>query len=219
MLLRIEPLTLAGRTTLCAAFILISAGVSQAQVTGKIWENDPSTSADVVPSGTPNMTFTSSQILWESGSAYTISEFMNFSPTTTTFGNIQSGSSPSDSLGAGTGSTFFQLTGTIHLASGTNNFQVGHDDGLNISVAGIGTVLDQPGSTAFVLTPFTITAPSAGNYTFTVDYIECCSPPADLEWAYPNGTVVTGAPDGGMTVGLLGAGLAALGVFARRIRK
>jgi len=216
MSFRKEPLTLAGRTSLCAALILMSAGISQAQITGKIWEGDASNNADTVPVGTPSMTFSSSAVNYGDASDASISTFMNYSGTVTTFGNIQSGSSPSDS----SDDIHVQLTGQIYLTAGANSFGVGHDDGLRINVTGIGTVLDTPGPTGFVLTPFNITAPSTGNYTFVLDYNECCGPPAYLEWAFPSGIPITGhVPDAGLTMGLLGAGLAALGVFGRRMRK
>jgi hypothetical protein len=207
---------LVGRTTLCAAFVLVSAGISQAQITGEIWENDLSKNADAVPVGTPNMTFTSTAINWNSSDDSTISGFMNYGGTVTTFANLFAGGDPSQSIN----NTHVEFTGQVYLGVGVNNFQIGHDDGVRIAVAGIGTVLDDSGPTAFVLSPFVITAPTAGDYTFTVDYNECDGPPATLEWAFPSGAPLTGTvPDGGTTMGLLGISLGALGALARRVRK
>jgi hypothetical protein len=206
-----------GRTSLFAAVVLISAGVSQAQITGSIWENFSADTADSPPSGTPNMTFSSSQINYGSTDDSSITGFMNYGGTTTTFGNIQGGSSPNDSAD----DIFVKLTGQVYLAAGNNSFDVGHDDGLNINVTGIGTVLDQPNPTSFVLTPFTIdNTGAAGDFTFTVDYNECCGAPAYLEWAFPSGAPLNGTvPDAGATFGLLGIGLTALGAIGRRFKK
>jgi hypothetical protein len=163
------------------------------------------------------MMFSSSQVNYGSTDDGTISGFMNFGGTVTSFNNIQGGSSPSD----GVDNIHVQLNGMIFLASGANPFGVGHDDGLRIDVAGLGTVLDTPGPTAFVLTPFTINNPgAAGVFPFTLDYNECCGPPAFLEWAFPNGAPITGnVPDAGTTLGLFGLGLTGLAAFARKLRK
>ena len=198
-------------STIVASALMCAGVVANAQVTGSLWEGDLSDNADIVPGGPASVTFTSSQIEYSSGGAYTIGEFLGSDGTVTT---INTGASE---LGNSMDNTHIQLNGTIFLSAGANAFSIGHDDGLRLVLGGgIGNVLDAPGGTSFVLTPFTITAPSSGNYSFTLDYNECCGSPADLEWAYPNGIPVTGAPDGGTTLALMGLSLTGLGIFARR---
>jgi hypothetical protein len=178
----------------CLVGALLLTGRSHAVVSGSIWENDVSNDASVVPGGTPDVTFTTSGINFQSGGAYTIGEWISSAGGSVSTGAGELGNTLSD--------THMELKGTVFLSAGVNNFNVGHDDGLVVSVAGIGTVLSDPGPTAFVNTPFVINAPASGNYNFTVEYNECCGPPADLLWAFPSGRAV-GAPDTGSTAGLL----------------
>jgi hypothetical protein len=215
--MQLHKIGLARVSAILASLALMSSVSSHAQITGSIWETDGSNNADTVPGGTPNMMFSSSQVFYGSSDDSTISGFMNFGGTVTTFNNIQGGSSPSD----GADNLHIQLNGMIYLAAGNNSFGVGHDDGLRINVAGLGTVLDTPGPTSFVLTPFNIdNTGAAGVFPFTLDYNECCGPPAYLEFAYASGAPVTGnVPDTGATMGLFGLGLTGLAAFARRIRK
>jgi hypothetical protein len=202
---------------------------AHAQVSGSLWEG---WTADTVlggpPATTPDVTFTSNQIdFGDAGygfpTPYTIGGFLNGNAA----GGVPSGTAPTTvtvltgagELGNTDDNTYVQLTGTIYLNAGDNDFGVGHDDGVVISIAGIGTVLSAPGPTAFDLSPFTITAPTAGDYTYTVDYNECCGAPAALEWAYPSGKPIGTAPDATSTLPLIGTGLAMLGAFARRFRR
>jgi hypothetical protein len=114
--------------------------------------------------------------------------------------------------------TYYVFTGSIFLNAGVNDFTIEHDDGLTVSLdGGIGEVLDDPGPTAAVSTPFDITAPTAGVYKYTLDYDECCGPPAVLQFAYPSGVPVGSTPEPG-TWALLGSGLLYLGTRARRRR-
>jgi hypothetical protein len=202
-------------SAMVAVALFVGTASSQATVNGSLWENFGADNADVAPSGSPNMTFTSSQIYFGSPDDSTISGFLNYGGTTTT---ILTGAGDAGNIAD---NLLIRLTGQIYLTAGANAFQVGHDDGLNISVTGIGTVLDQPGPTGFTLTPFNITAPTSGYYDFTLDYNECCGAPAYLEWAFPSGAPITGnnAPDGGTTITLLGLALTGLGTFARRLKK
>ena len=212
--MKLNKLGFARTSAIIALTLFIGTASSLATVNGSLWENFFAGNADVAPSGSPNMTFTSSQIYFGSPDDSTISGFLNYSGTTTT---ILTGAGDAGNIAD---NLFIQLTGQIYLTAGANAFQVGHDDGLNINVAGIGTVLDQPNPTSFVLTPFNITAPTSGLYDFTLDYNECCGAPAYLEWAFPSGAPITGSvPDGGTTMSLLGLSLAGLGAFARRLKK
>jgi hypothetical protein len=95
---------------------------------------------------------------------------------------------------------------------------VAHDDGLTLSIDGIGMVVNAPGPTGEAHTPFNVFAPSAGDYTFTLDYAECCGAPAVLEWDI-NQQIVGQAPEPGSIV-MFGTGL--LGVAStlrRKLRK
>jgi hypothetical protein len=84
---------------------------------------------------------------------------------------------------------------------------------LNIDT--IGLVVDAPGPTAFSNTPFTVNAPTAGNYNFELSFGECCGPPSELLWQV-NGATVTSVPEPA-TLTLMGMGLA--GIVATRLRK
>ena len=104
-----------GRISLFAAVILMSAGVSQAQITGEVWENFTADNADVAPSGSPVATFTSSQIYYGSGDDSSLSGFLNYGGTVSTLSG--NGSDPMDD-------DYFRLTGQIYLTSGDNTLQV-----------------------------------------------------------------------------------------------
>ena len=90
--------------------------------------------------------------------------------------------------------TYFLFTGQTYLNAGANSFVVPHDDGLQLSIQGIGIVLDQPGPTAPVDSPFTVNAPTAGMYNFTLAYGEVAGGPAVLKFTV-NGAPVGGVPE------------------------
>lgn len=208
------------------AVLLAVAPLVQAQITGTVYENtpDPNNAGDLAAntaSSLANATFTvgGGGINFQSGpSPYTVAGFLN-NPT---FSNQQNGFSGSTSVGTSTTGTEVVLTGQIFLTAGVNTFQVGHDDGVVLTILGTGTglfgdALDAPNPTSFVTTPFSFTnTNAAGNYTFLLDYSECCGPPADLLFTVNTQTV--GNTPEPSSIALLGTGLfAAAGLVRRRI--
>jgi len=191
--------------TAAAALSLLVSASAHATIFGSLWVNDFSDNADVVPGGTPTATFTTNAINYDSTvGGYTIGGFLN-SPTFLT-----GGSHAGDSLN----NVHIQFTGSTFLNAGVNSFVVPHDDGLRLIMTGIGTVLDQPGPTSPVSTPFSVTAPSAGLYNFILDYNECCGAPARLGCAV-NGVPVGTVPEpASWTLILVGFGV--IGATMRR---
>lgn len=109
--------------------------------------------------------------------------------------------------------TYFLFTGQTYLKAGVNSFVVPHDDGLELAIAGIGTVLSQPGPTSEQDTPFSVTAPKAGLYTFNLAYGETAGGPAVLRFD------VNGSPAGvpePATWALLMTGFGMVGFAMRR---
>lgn len=200
------------------AALAFAAAAFANPITGVIYQNvpdpgnagDPANYANTLPYATFTVTalgidFNSNVTSYTNPSAFlngaTLTPFNGYNLTPTNINNSE-----------------IVLSGQIYLTSGANNFTIDHDDGLVISVNGIGTVLNDPGATAPVNTPFTITAPSTGTYNFTLDYAECCGAPAVLEWAVPNGPPVGNVPEpnsglllgSGLMLGLLGFGASKL---------
>jgi hypothetical protein len=116
---------------------------------------------------------------------------------------------------------YFYFTGSIFLNAGANSFVVGHDDGVQLNVDGIGLVVDRPGGTPLQETPFTVTAPSAGTYHFELSYGEAFGPPAALVWEINQQTVGTGSnvPEVTSTLGLLTGSIGLLGLVSFKGRK
>jgi hypothetical protein len=210
------------RLTLATAAAVVSlsaAGASHASATaGSLWINVPTSAgnASIVPSGAADATFTPGAINYDSNvGGYTVGGFLN-NPS---FSNE---SAAFIAAGAGTANldnTFVQITGTVGLLAGNNSFVVGHDDGVVLSIAGFGDVVSQPGPTAFTNTPFNVVNPgAAGNFAFTLNYGECCGPPAELLFTV-NDVNVGGIPEPAtwslMLLGVGGIG----GVMRRQARR
>ena len=150
----------------------------------------------------PSAQFTATTINFNSNSTgYTVGQFLN-SPT---FTNPQNGFDPTVSAE----NIEVQLVGTISLAAGANTFTVEHDDGFSLSInSGASTidgstgdvnVFSDAGPSTAILTNFMVDAGAAGNYTFTVDYAECCGAPAVLELNLLTGTAAS-APEPGSVI-------------------
>jgi hypothetical protein len=195
------------KTIAATSAVLLTTTLVNAGVSGSLWQNDFSNDASVIPAGTPDVTFTVPGIDFASGALYTIGEFLASGGATVLTGASE--------LGNAANWIHISLNGSLYLSAGVNNFNIQHDDGLVLSIAGIGTVVNEPGPTPPVVTGFVVNAPAAGTYNYTLEYNECCGAPAELAWTYPNGGPV-GAPDGGATVMLLGVGMTGLALFARR---
>jgi hypothetical protein len=202
-----------GATTL-VSLALFAATPGQAQVTGgKVWINDFSNdaSACTVCAGAPTTTFTTSAINHNSQiTSYTIGGFLN-DPAGANFSNPAAAPLQLNN-------THIELVGTVGLLSGNNSFVVEHDDGLTLLITGIGMVVNQPGPTSPVSTPFNVFNPgAAGNFAFVLEYNECCGPPAELVWQI-NGVTVGGVPEPS-TWAMMLLGFAGLGFAFRQSRR
>jgi len=98
------------------------------------------------------------------------------------------------------------------LAAALHDGILRHDDGVVLTVSGIGTVVNQPGPTGEVTTPFNVFNPgAAGNFNFLLNYAECCGAPADLIFEVNNAPITsTPAPS---RIARFGPGLFAVGLL------
>src|ERR1017187_5794308 len=133
--------------TACA--LMVAAGAAQAQISGSGWENQ--SGSLVIPGTTPNVTFTSPGINFNSAVStyYTIGSWLNTGGATGV--SYSGGAASGDSID----NMIFRLTGSVYLTAGANTLDIGHDDGVIVSINGIGTVLNAPGATSYVLSPYT----------------------------------------------------------------
>jgi|SRR5580704_3199019 len=189
------------------AFIA-STGFAHAAILGSIWEND-STGAQAaipgnVPGTTPDVTFSlpGTSINLQSGSLYTIGEFLTFGGATVLTGASQ--------LGNTLDNTIFNFTGTVSVTNG-ETFSAGHDDGLTLIIGGT-TVISAPFGTSFVVTTQTYTGPT-GNFPFQLVYGEAFGAPGDIE---VSGLALVSTTPLPAALPLFAGGLGLLGMFARR---
>lgn len=186
-----------------AALALTSA--ANATVNVSVWTNQPTsvsqnaTIAQAAGLGAPNVTATVGGI-----------NFSTDHSDLTTVGTWLGNPAISSAI---LNNAYMLFTGDIFLNAGANAFTIAHDDGLQLSLdGGIGMVVNAPLPTSPVTTGFTITAPSAGLYHFTMSYGECCAGPAVLQWRYAQGGPVGEVPEPAtwamMLLGFAGIGLA-----------
>jgi hypothetical protein len=200
---------------LSAVLVCVTAAFSHATIVGQVWLNVPtSVSEDALIANTPvtapDATFNPTAINYDSSvGGYTVGGFLN-NPL---FSNTSAGFS----AGANLDNTFMLFTGQTFLKAGDNSFVTAHDDGFELRIPGASFDLQEPGPTAPVFTPYTVTAPADGMYDFTLAYGECCGPPATLTFQV-NGAPVGNVPEPSSLL-LLGSGLLGMGGIAwRKIR-
>lgn len=199
---------------LAASSALLVAGAANAAITVQYWVNEPvvaqnATIANVVGLGAPSGT----------GSVSSLSFSTSNSPGTSvdTWLGISTGANGGHALD----NTVFLFTGATGLHAGVNNYTIAHDDGVQLAVGGIGGFpLNAPGPTSPTTTAFSITAPSAGNYSFQLSYGECCEGPAVLNILPGIGTTAFGNPvPEPATWGLMLVGFGAMGAALRSRRR
>jgi hypothetical protein len=194
-----------------AAAALFSAGAANAGINVSIWVDqtaaaNDATLAQAAALGAPSATTTVGALNFSTSNsdATTIDQFLGTSLGGAVGGHLLD-------------NTYFLFTGSTFLNAGDNSFVVPHDDGLQLNIDGLtpSLVVDAPGPTAEVDTPFTVNAPAAGLYTFELSYGECCGGPAVIRFD------VNGAPAGvpePATWAMMLAGFGGLGAAIRNRR-
>jgi len=191
--------------------LLTVLGAARANtISGRLWHVPEATSLNAifanVPVATADVQFdvnspfnffgsvVSVQTWLNNGSAFNIVE-----NTAGTLASLMDGGTPQHG-------TIVDFQGFVSVVNG-QTFTVTHDDGLQLRIGAL-LVIDQPGPTAPITQTFTYGGPN-GTFPFELVYGECCGGPAVLQISLPLSNTPT-VPEGGMTVVLLGMGLAGL---------
>jgi hypothetical protein len=169
----------------------VTSQIGTADIMGTVWADIPDTSnatnAANMSATLPSAQFTSTEINYDSNNTgFTIGGFLNSPSFTDEQNGFDTNESASD--------IEVQLVGTMFLSAGPHLFRVDHNGALSLSInsgastiddsTGNVTVFSDSGATTPVLSLFLIDAGSDANYTFTLDYAECCGA-AVLEFADP----------------------------------
>jgi hypothetical protein len=117
--------------------------------------------------------------------------------------------SPGPSFSTTVGGTFIVLTGQIFLNAGANTLTLPHDDGIILSIAGIGVYDDHAPTSVVPGQSHTFNAPSAGLYSFTLEYAGVNGPPERLELSQAPGPIPGAGLLSYIALALLGLGSAA----------
>jgi hypothetical protein len=198
-------------TASAAVAVLTAAGAASAAINVSIWVDQAgaagnATLAQAGALGAPSATTSVNALNFSTGDSdvTTIDQFLGAS-----LGGAVGGHALNN--------TYFLFTGSTFLHAGSNSFVVPHDDGLQLNIDGIGLVVDQPGPTGEVDTPFDVIAPSDGIYNFELAYGECCGGPAVIRFDV-NGQPAGGVPEPAMWALML-AGFGLVGATLRSRRR
>lgn len=199
------------KSLVLGASALLMAGTAHAAVNVSIWTDQAgaagnATLAQAAGLGAANGTTTVNAIDFNSSvTGYTVGTFLN-SP---------SGLS-SSVFNHDLNNTYMYLTGQLYLNAGANAFVVSHDDGVQLNIDGIGLVVNQPGPTSPVDTPFNVNATTAGLYNFQLSYGEVFGAPAKLVFKV-NDAPVGGVPEpASWALMILGFGIAGAAARTRK---
>jgi len=169
-----------------AVSVMAVTGAASAAINVSLWEDQTAAAQNATIGqastlGSPSAMTTVNALNFSTGNsdATTVDQFLG-----TSIGGAAGGHALNN--------TYFLFTGSTFLHAGANNFVVPHDDGLQLNIDGIGLVVDAPGPTGVVFTPFTVNAPTSGFYNFELSYGECCGGPAAIQFT------VNGQPGGGV---------------------
>jgi hypothetical protein len=203
---------------LAASTALMVAGAANASINVSLWvDQGPGSAHD--PAENATLALVNTATLGAASATLTLPS-LNFSTGNSDGTTIDQflGSSIGGAVGGhALNNTVFLFTGSTFLNAGNNSFVVPHDDGLQLNFDGIGLVVNAPGPTGEVDTPFNVNVATAGMYNFEMSYGECCGGPAVIRFDI-NGAPVTGGVPEPATWGLMLVGFGGLGAMMRRRR-